>query len=303
MHCQHCNATEPDVIKQRTSKYGMMRLYCKRCQNWSKNIDAPKVLLFDIETSRIHIETDMWAGDFRHEKRLKHADIKEDWYILSWAGSWLFSGEAFGGVVTPAEAKRRDDQRITRSLHKYIKRADIVITHNGNRFDIKKINWRFLMHYLEPTHRYHSIDTLAKSKQVFGVTSYAMDFMCRQLGYDTKHHTNLELWENCEAGKQAALNEMLVYNKNDVFMLEDLYLRIRGWMITHPNMTYLAEMYQPLGPDEYRCKRCGEVINKSKFSQKYTTPGGFIYATCNCPECGAMLRQTKRIPGQSVRVR
>lgn len=301
MNCPHCQSTE--VIRHKTTKYATERIYCKACSSWSTNKDVPKVLLFDIETSRVKIETDVWADQVRKPTYLGHKSVKEDWYMLSWAGSWLFSGEAFGDVLRSSEAKERNDKRIAKSLHKTIQSADVVITHNGNRFDIKKINWRFLVHGLEPAMRYKSIDTLAKSKQVFGVTSLAMDFMCRQLGYEQKHHTDYGLWEACEEGDKPALTRMYEYNKNDVFMLEDLYLRTRGWYLTHPSFSYLMDMYQPLQPDEHRCPRCTHVVNDSKFAKKWTTPAGYVYKTCNCPECGAMLRKTHREGGQMVSVR
>lgn len=301
MQCPHCQSTE--VIRHKTTKYAGERIYCKACSGWSTNKDIPKVLLFDIETSRVNIESSVWPDQVRKPVYLGQKAVKEDWYMLSWAGSWLFSGVAFGDIIKPAEAKSRDDKRVSKSLHKVIKQADIVITHNGNHFDIKKINWRFLVHGLEPAQRYQSIDTLAKCRQVFGVTSLAMDFLCRQLGYDQKHHTDYGLWEACEGGDKDALTRMYNYNKNDVFMLEDLYLRTRGWYKSHPSMSYLLDMYQPLEIDEHRCPRCAQVVNETKFTQKYTTPAGYVYKTCNCPECGAMLRKTHREGGQMVSVK
>ncbi len=301
MNCPHCKSQ--DVIRHKTNKYAKERIYCKACSSWSVNKHIPKVLLFDIETSRVKIEMDTWQMGFHKPKKISHGSIVQDWYMISWAGSWLFSGEAFGAVVTPSEAKNRDDKRISKALHKVIQSADVVITHNGNKFDIKNINWRFLIHGLEPARRYKSIDTLAKSKEVFGVTSLAMDFLCRQLGYEQKHHTDYGLWESCEAGDKSALTRMYEYNKNDVFMLEDLYLRTRGWYATHPSFSYLLDMYQPLQPDEHRCPRCSQVVHDSKFTKKWTTPAGYVYKTANCPECGAMLRRTQREPNQIVRVR
>ena len=223
--------------------------------------------------------------------------------MLAWAGSWLFSGESFGDVVTPKEAKSRDDRRISIKLHKVIKQADIVIAHNGDKFDIKKMNWRFLIHALEPVLRYKSIDTLKKSRQVFGATSQAMDFLCRQLGYDTKHETDYGLWEKCEAGDKESLLRMHEYNKNDVFMLEDLYLRMRGWFKTHPSFSYMADIYQPLENDEHRCTRCLHPIHDVKFTNQWTTPAGYVYAVANCPECGAMMRKTVRKYRQSMSVK
>lgn len=302
MKCPHCNnADDRDMIRHKANKYGITRMYCKVCQSYWQNKDVPKVLLFDIETSRVNVEKSIWPDEIRRPSYLGQKAVKDDWYIISWAGKWLFSPESFGDVVRPKEG--RDDGRVTKSLHKVIKQADVVITHNGNKFDIKKINWRFLIHSLEPAQRYKSIDTLKESRAVFGATSYAMDFLCRQLGYDQKHKTDYGLWEDCEAGDKEALQKMYLYNQNDVFMLEDLYLRMRGWFRNHPSFSYMLDMYQPLEVDEFRCRRCLQVVHKTKFTQKWTTPAGYVYKSCNCPECGALLRQTVREGGQSVRIK
>lgn len=229
---------------------------------------------------------------FHKPKQLNHEWITDDWYVISWAGKWLFQPDSFGDVVKPKEAKDRNDKRVVKSLHDVIKKADFVITHNGNRFDIKNINWRFLIHSLSPQQRYKSIDTLAKSKQVFGASSLAMDFLCRQLGYDQKHHTDYGLWQACEAGDSEALTKMYNYNVNDIYMLEDLYLRVRPFFKVHPNFAVFTQAYRDLEEDEFKCHVCMETVNKSRFSKKWSTPAGYMYKSCECPHCGTMLRQT-----------
>lgn len=289
--CPHCSSNR-DTRLQSTSRTKKKRGYCVACSKWFE-AGAPKVLLFDIETSRVKVEGNVWQTQFRKPSWMRNDWITEDWYIISWAGKWLFQPDTFGDVVKPKEAKERNDRRVVRSLHDVIKKADFVITHNGNKFDIKNINWRFLIHNQTPQNRYKSIDTLAKCKQVFGVTSLAMDFLCRQLGYDQKHHTDYGLWERCEAGDKQALDSMYSYNLNDIFMLEDLYLRTRPYYKTHPNFSILTQAYRELEQDEFMCHVCMQTVNKSKFSKRWTTPAGYIYKSCECPHCGTMLRQTQ----------
>jgi len=69
-----------------------------------------------------------------------------------------------------------------------------------------------------------------------------MDFLCRQLGYEQKHKTDYGLWEDCEAGDKEALQKMYLYNQNDVYMLEDLYLRMRGWLQYQESPVYLFDV-------------------------------------------------------------
>ncbi|MCR4322862.1 MAG: ribonuclease H-like domain-containing protein [Candidatus Azambacteria bacterium] len=210
-------------------------------------------------------------------------------------------------AVTVQEAKRRNDKRVVKSIYKLINQADFVITHNGDRFDIKELNWQFLLNNLTPNNRYKSIDTLKKCKEIFGVPSYAMDYLCQELGYNGKHHTDMSLWEGVEAGNQTSINDMSAYCSNDIFMLEDLYLRTRGWYKTHPSFTGYMDMYRILEGDleegEYLCPRCGQSIYKTKFTKKWRTPAGYIYKSTNCPHCGCVLRKTERMPGQRIEVK
>ena len=303
MDCIHCKASGDDVITYRTDKHSKTKAFCKICRNHFVARDVPKILLFDIETSRIKFQVNSFRTGEQYVGWKNIKEKQDDWFILSWAGKWLFHPDTFGDVVTPAEAKKRNDKRIAKSLHKIIREADFVIAHNGDKFDIRKINWRFLLHGLEPATRYQSIDTLKKSRQVFGATSHAMDYLCWQLGYDTKHETDRKLWEDCEAGDQLALKRMYEYNSNDTYMLEDLYVGMRGWMKTHPNFAVFTEMYQTMQKYENMCPRCLQVINDSRFTKRYTTPAGYKYASCNCPHCGTMLRKTQREGGQTVKVR
>lgn len=294
--CPHCSSK--DTVLSSTNKHSIKRLYCKACSSWYGNFGAPKVLLFDIETSRT--EFTAWTTGKQY---LGWKQIKKPKFIIAWAAKWLFSPDTMSDMVTAKEAKRRNDKRVVKSIYKLISQADFVITHNGDRFDIKELNWQFLLNGYTPNNRYKSIDTLKKCKEVFGVPSYAMDYLCQELGYNGKHHTDMSLWEGAEAGNQTVIDDMSAYCVNDVFMLEDLYLRTRGWMKTHPNFSHFISMYQELEEGEYLCPRCGQYIYKTKFTKKWRTSAGYIYKSCNCPHCGAVLRKTERIPGQNIAVK
>lgn len=271
------------------------RIFCRVCVEYFNHPDAPKVLLFDIETSRIK------ANLYQAGKQVvRHEQITDDFFVTMWAGKWLFEKESFGAAVTPKESKRRDDKRVMAELDKEIKKADFVITYNGNKFDIKKINWRFLIHRIPPNNKYQSIDLYRRAKDTFAPASLALDFVTKELGYNGKHHTDWAMWDAVEAGDPEAIERAYQYCKNDVWMLEDIYPRIRGWFKTHPNFGAFQEFYQTIDDkerDEYKCPRCLHpkgVIHSSKFRYKYQTPAGFFYAIAQCPNCGAWVRLTRR---------
>lgn len=281
----------------RTTADKPYRIYCAACRKPYDHANAPKVLLFDIETSRMKVNL------YRTGKQnVRHEAVEKDYFILSWAGKWLFQKETFGGIVTPKEAQARDDKRIAKRLHNAVKQADFIITYNGNKFDTHKIDWRFLLHNLPPT-KYNSIDLYQRLKERFkgAPASLSMDYVCKELGYNGKHHTDYELWDAVERGERDAIERAWNYNENDVWMMEDLYPRVRGWFKTHPNFSAFLEYYQEvdkslkLKDGDYRCPRCIQgIIHESKFKMKYQTPAGYFYGVASCPHCGSWVRLTQR---------
>lgn len=238
-------------------------------------IKAPKILILDIETAPIKgYVFSLWKDSVNLDKLLA------DWYIICWSAKWLFGREVLGDCLTSEEAKAQDDRRIVMSLAKLLNEADIVITHNGKKFDLLKINARMLIHRLPPVKPYQNIDTLEVAKKQFGFTSNKLDYLAKILGVDTKLETNFQLWSDCVDGKPEALEYMFKYNNWDVECLEAVYLRLRPWIRNHPNLNLYYECDEPI------CPNCGS---------KHLTPEGFYYTSVNkyqvfrC-ECGATSR-------------
>lgn len=292
--CQNCGTKAEWYRAKQTDN---LRIYCRTCSKYFDHVAAPKVLLLDIETSTVRAEV-FGTG----EQVVRHEQITDDYYITSWAGKYLFKKEIFGATVTPKEARERNDKRILKPLHSAMQNADFIITYNGDKFDIKKINWRFLIHNYSPIHRYNSIDLYKKLKQMFSPSSLAMDFVLKELGYNGKHHSDGDQWRKASAGDPQALKDRYEYNLNDVWMMEDLYPRVRGWFKTHPNFAAFLEYYQEyddalrIGSDEYRCNRCMQVIHKFRMLDKYQTPKGNFYRSGTCPHCGCEIREAKKLP-------
>lgn len=289
----------------RATKQDTQRIYCRVCAKPFDHVSAPKVFLFDIETSTLNAHV-MGTG----EQRVTHNQITDDFFITSWAGKLLYHNEIVGASVTPKEAKNRDDKRVTKSLHDILKKVDFVITYNGNKFDIKKINWRFLIHGFSPVRNYGSIDLYRKMKELFAPASLAMDFVLKELGYNGKHHNDYNQWARASEGDPEALKSRYEYNVNDVWMMEDLYPRVRSWFVSHPNFAPFLALHQEFDPslkladDEYRCSRCLKVIHKLRFTLKYQSPAGFFYRVGACPHCNCMIRETRRMDvHQKVRVK
>ena len=115
--------------------------------------------------------------------------------------------------------------------------ADVIIAHNGDRFDLPKINTRFLTHKLNPPSPYKTIDTLKIARSVFKFDSNKLDDLGRYLSIGRKlPHTGFHLWKGCMSGDKASWKLMKRYNGHDVELLEKVYYIMRSWCKNHPNI-------------------------------------------------------------------
>lgn len=283
MNCIHCGSG--NTQKRGKDDKGVSHTYCKDCTKWFFGEGAPRVLLLDIETS--HIEATIWD---RGDQYIRPGQITKPWFVICWSAKWLFESKVLSDVVTPEEALKRDDKRVATSIHALMGQAHFVVTQNGNWFDLRKLNWKFMKHGLPPNNGYHSIDTLKKARQILAPISLGLDEVGQELGFGGKDPMTELDWYEAEAGKPAALKKMSSYCSGDVWRLESWYLLLRPWMKTHPNFAAYVDMYREIEEDETICPRCLAPINKAKLSKKWRTPAGNLYKNGSCPHCHAVLR-------------
>jgi hypothetical protein len=242
-----------------------------------KVTNMPKILIFDIETAPMEVYVwQLWKNVVTPGMVIK------DRSMLSWSAKWLFDDKIMGEHVSTGEAYSRKDDSILSSLWYLLNEADMVIAHNGFSFDVKIANARFALAGLSPPMPYKVIDTLRHAKKVFSIPSFKLDEMNAYFGLDLKmDHEGMGLWKKCVNHDVAALDKMLKYNKRDVTILEELYLRIRPWMKGHPNVA----LY--INTDETLCTNCGN--EELTWGGYYFTPAG-KYKSFRCDDCGAIGR-------------
>lgn len=178
-----------------------------------------KVILFDIETTAL--EGQAWRP---YDTNL--IKVTKDWELLSFAFKELGSKETF--VIT--RQGQRSDRALTKKLWKELNKADVVIAHNGDRFDIRKSNAKFLQFGLGPTKKKESLDTLKIARRHFALTSNRLNDIAKLLGIGQKVNTGgYKLWEDCQANVPSAWKLMTKYNKHDVLLLEKVYNRLSQW--------------------------------------------------------------------------
>lgn len=206
-----------------------------------------KILMLDIETAPS-------LGWVWAKWQTNVIDFKRDWYLLSYAYKWAGDKKVttVGLIDYPKTFKKNleDDSALCKDLWNLIDEADIIVAHNGDAFDLVKINTRFLIHGMQPPSPYRTVDTLKIARKVFAFDSNKLDDLGNYLGIGRKlPHTGFHLWKGCMTGDKKSWATMKAYNGHDVELLEKAYYLMREWATNHPNVNKGGE------PED--CPRCG----------------------------------------------
>ena len=182
-----------------------------------------KVLLFDIETSYMITRTFSL-----YPESISHTDIIQDWYMIS--AAWKWYGEKT--VHSKGISKVGDDKALVKELAAAIEEADLIVYHNGDKFDWKKLNTRILQHRLKPLAKPKSLDTLKQVRKHFAISSNRLDYVATFLGIPGKIGNIGHIWKEISVGDLSSMPKMLKYNIQDVKCLEDIYTKLRGYIDT-----------------------------------------------------------------------
>lgn len=238
----------------------------------NKKTTGPKILVFDVETTPLEVFT--WGI---RDQFISDEDIIKDWSILSWSAKWLDSKKIMY-MDTRKKKDPRDDKDVLKGIWNLLDEADVVLTQNGKRFDVKKLFSRFLQHGMQKPSSFQHIDTLAINRKHFAHTSNKLGYICRILKTDRQKLSHKKfpgnlMWRECLKGNQAAFREMELYNKYDVLSLEDVYKKLAPW-----DNSVNLNVYN----DENKCS-CGST-SLLKRGFRYTNTGKFQRYRCN--KCG-----------------
>jgi len=189
-----------------------------------------RVLLLDIENApSLAYIWSLWT-----EPR-NYKFVKDDWYIMSWAAKWLDEKEIIVKALPDYKKEyaqdRTNDKALLQELWKLLDEADVVAGHNAKKFDVRKINARFAAHGMPPPSPFKIVDTLLEARANFMFTANDLNSLGKILGLGQKvDNGGFELWKRCMAGCMKSWNLMKKYNKQDVALLEAVYLRLRPYM-------------------------------------------------------------------------
>lgn len=196
---------------------------------------GPRVLLYDLETAPLL--SYVWS---RWSEGV--CSVEQEWYILCATYKWLGESKVHyvGQDDFPKAFKKDpcDDSHVVKKLHSLFDEADIIIAHNGDKFDRRKANTRFLQYGMSPPSPYQTVDTLKVARFNFAFSSNRLDDLGAQLGLGRKtKHPGFQMWQGCMSGEEKWWNLMRKYAKQDVALLERVYYALLPWMDKHPNLT------------------------------------------------------------------
>lgn len=241
-----------------------------------------RILGIDIETSPnlAHV-WGLW------QQNVGLPQLLESTEMMCFAAKW------FGEKRISFYSSFHDGQEtMIQRAHDLLDEADVVVHFNGKRFDVPHLNREF--HFtagLKPPSPYRQIDLLQVVKSTFKLPSNKLAYVSKLAGLEGKvQHSGHELWIRCMAGDAKAWNVMRRYNRQDVALLEDLYLQLLPWIKGHPNAALID--------GEGTCPKC-----KSDDVQKRGTvaTGVSVFQQYRCNGCGGWFRGGKRLEGADLR--
>ena len=192
-----------------------------------------RVLFVDLETAPCL----GWAWGIWEQNII---DLKKSWYILAFAYKWQGERKVHAKAITDYKRFKKDkedDKELVKDLWRLFNEADVIIAHNGDKFDIRKSNARFVKHSLSPPRPYKSVDTLKLARSQFGFLSNRLNDLGAYLNIGRKlPHTGFDLWKRCMLGERKAIKKMKAYNARDVWLLEKVYDRLKPWAKSHPDL-------------------------------------------------------------------
>ncbi len=189
---------------------------------------SPKIYLIDIESSPALGWT--WG---RYEQNV--LSVKQDWQLLSFAYKEL--GRPTTHCFARPDFRDKTDRSLTRAAWGILDSSDVLIGHNIDKFDNKKLRAKFVEHGLAPPSTYKTVDTLKIARSQFAFNGNRLNDLAGTLKLGQKVQTGgITLWFDCMDGNKKAWAKMAAYNRHDVVLLEKVYDRLKAWYPNHPNL-------------------------------------------------------------------
>jgi hypothetical protein len=243
-----------------------------------------RVCFYDLETSPII--SAVWA---LYDQNIPYQHVIQDTFVI--CASWKFQGESKIDSVSMLDDPKRfikdhtDDYIIIKKLHWVFEQADVIVAHNGNKFDWKRFMARVVYHGLPPIDQPQMVDTLVEARK-WKFTSNKLDDLAAHLKLPRKIENEKGLWVKAAQGDVKSIRAMIRYNKGDIPPLEKLYNKLLPYMKSTPNRNLYS--------DHECCPKCGSL----KFQHRgYNYSRVSKFKKYQCKECFGWFTNKTRVKG------
>jgi uncharacterized protein YprB with RNaseH-like and TPR domain len=224
-----------------------------------------KRLFFDIETSP-NVGFFWEAG---YDKQIPYDNIIKERAIICICYKW----EGKDKVYSLNWDANQCDKKLLKEFIKVAESADELIGHNGDKFDLKWIRTRCLIHNIRMMPEYTTVDTLKVARSKFKFNSNRLDYIAKFLGHGGKNNNSgFGLWREVIINKsKKGLAEMLTYCKNDVVILEKVFTSLNNYIKQKSHVGVIEGEYK------WSCPKCGGNVGITMISTYVSAAGNSSY--------------------------
>lgn len=243
---------------------------------------APKVLLLDLERLPGRFSRDIWEPRDLQRLNYLHPDHWDE-KPSTLCGSWLWYGQRRPGFVAAWE-QPDDPWHVARTFRDLLHEADVVVTFNGRRADLKWLRTDWAAAQIPIPRPFKDVDLFLVARSAFSLEAKSLAYLCEFLGLPGKQGRY-----NADEAKAAALADgperrrLVRYSKADSLIMRPVLDRLRPYVRgVNLGLYYLD--------DERRCPACGGT---ELTRDGWTTTTVTTFALYRC-ECGAVSRSKHR---------
>lgn len=240
-----------------------------------------KQLFYDIEVCRDIVEGYGNKWEFKVVKYVRHQELM--CYSYKWKGD-----------KEPTFVYRHQFDTMKQfliSARDLLHDADIVVAHNGKRFDDKMMNRFFIKNNVELPSPFFSIDTLQVARAKFKFPGNSLNDLAEYLELGLKESISYKDLEDdfmSKNPKAETIALMKKYNNMDVELLEKLYYKLRPAIANHPNMARLMNVHDA-------CPQCGNTDEELIGREKYRPTKMGLFMQYKCKVCKKYFQSARPI--------
>lgn len=231
----------------------------------------PKILYLDLE----------WEPATAYVWRMWDENISPD-QLLDAGGMLCFCAHWEGSKEYLFYSKWEDGRDgMAQAALSLLTEADAVVTYNGDRYDLPKINGEILLAGLTPPPPVTSIDLLKSVKKMGFVMNRLAYIGPLLIGSSKIKHQGFNLWKEVMNGSEKARKTMRKYCIQDVKLLVKLYPKIKPFIKNHPHM------------GDTPSEACGSCGSKDVQKRGFRRTKSFRIQRLQCNTCGSWSDGTR----------